>query len=222
RVLDVACGTGVVAREVADRLGAAAVVGVDLNQAMLAVARRLRPDIAWRQADAAALPFADDSFDAVLCQAALMFFPDRAGALREMVRVAKPHGKVVAQVWDDLGRQPAYGPFVEVVADRLGAEAKRVLDSYWVLGDIDLVRALFEAAGLEVTEARTHLETARFPSVEEMLRAEIEATPLIDRISDEDHARVLADAGDALRGFEREDGTADIPVGGHVVVGRKR
>lgn len=77
RILDVACGTGVVAREAADRLGEkGTVVGLDLNEAMLAVARRLRPDLEWRQGDVAALPFRDGSFDVVLCQAGLMFFPD--------------------------------------------------------------------------------------------------------------------------------------------------
>ena len=82
-VLDVACGTGIVARTAADTLeGAGRVVGLDLNEAMLAVARRVRPDIEWRQGDAASLPFPDGSFDTVLCQMALMFFPDRARALR--------------------------------------------------------------------------------------------------------------------------------------------
>ena len=81
-VLDVACGTGIVARTVADRVtGSGRVVGVDLNGGMLAVARRVRPDIDWRQADVADLPFPDGSFDVVLCQMALMFFPDRVGAL---------------------------------------------------------------------------------------------------------------------------------------------
>src|SRR5215472_12207007 len=79
KVLDVACGTGIVARTAAERVGPAHVTGVDLNQAMLTVARRVRGDIDWRQGDAAALPLADRSFDAVLCQMALMFFPDRDG-----------------------------------------------------------------------------------------------------------------------------------------------
>src|SRR5688572_27748780 len=88
-VLDVACGTGVVARTAADRMGGKGrVVGLDLNDGMLAVAGRLRPDIEWRQGDAAELPFDAGSFDVVLCQSALMFFPDRARALREMARVA--------------------------------------------------------------------------------------------------------------------------------------
>src|SRR5262245_12382791 len=89
RVLDVACGTGIVARTAADRVSpGGAVVGVDLNEAMLTVARRVRSDIDYRRADAAALPFEDQAFDTVVSQMALMFFPDRLGSVREMARVA--------------------------------------------------------------------------------------------------------------------------------------
>jgi ubiquinone/menaquinone biosynthesis C-methylase UbiE len=87
-VLDVACGTGIVARTSADLLGGhGRVVGLDLNEAMLTVAGRLRPDLEWRHGDAQTLPFADQSFDTVLCQMALMFFPDRVRAVKEMARV---------------------------------------------------------------------------------------------------------------------------------------
>ncbi|HEX2072320.1 MAG TPA: methyltransferase domain-containing protein, partial [Geodermatophilus sp.] len=123
-VLDVACGTGIVARTVADRLGGTGrVVGVDLNEAMLTVARRVRPDLDWRPGDAADLPFPDGSFDAVLCQMALMFFPDRTAALREMARVARPGGTVAVVVPASLDAQPAYRPFVEMAARHAGPEA---------------------------------------------------------------------------------------------------
>ncbi|RPH77005.1 MAG: methyltransferase domain-containing protein, partial [Candidatus Rokuibacteriota bacterium] len=87
-VVDVACGTGIVARTVAEvQRGQGRVVGLDLNEAMLGVARRVRPDIEWRQGDAARLPFADGVFDVALCQMAFMFFPDRTQVLREMARI---------------------------------------------------------------------------------------------------------------------------------------
>ena len=123
RVLDVACGTGIVARRAAEITGASSVTGVDINEAMLAVAARLRPDITWLRGDAAALPFPDAQFDAVLCQMALMFFPDPLAAVREMGRVASDGGTIAAAVPSLLEDQPAYGPFVDLVARHAGAEA---------------------------------------------------------------------------------------------------
>jgi SAM-dependent methyltransferase len=148
-VLDVACGTGIVARTATDRMGGRGrVVGLDINEGMLTVARRLRPDIEWRQGDAADLPFEAGSFDAVLCQSALMFFPDRAGALREMARVATPGGTVAVQVWDRLEAQAGYGAMYEAFAEHLGPDGMELESSYWSLGDLDLMGSLFEAAGL--------------------------------------------------------------------------
>lgn len=130
RVLDVACGTGVVARAAWARLGGrGAVVGVDVNEAMLTVARRLEPAVDWRRGDAAALPCDAAAFDAVLCQSALMFFPDRTAALGEMARVCAPGGTVAVQVWSGLDEQPAYGPLVEVAARHAGREAVQMLSA---------------------------------------------------------------------------------------------
>ena len=221
-VLDVACGTGVVAREAANRVGATGrVVAVDINEAMLTVARRLSPHIDWRTADASSLPFPDSSFDAVLCQAGLMFFPDRAGALREMGRVVKDTGLVGVQVWASLDSQPAYRPFVEVAARHTGPDAVQLLSSYWAMGDLDRLGALFAEAGLTVTASKTHVGTAHFDSIDELVRIEVESTPLIDRIDDDTYAAILADAGDALARFETPDGKAEVPIVGHVLTGRR-
>ena len=99
RVLDAACGTGVVARAATSRVGAAGTVtGVDLNPGMLDVARAVSGEagqaIAWREGDLAALPFADGAFDVVLCQQGLQFFPDCLAALQEMRRVLVPGGQL--------------------------------------------------------------------------------------------------------------------------------
>jgi SAM-dependent methyltransferase len=221
-VLDVACGTGVVARTAADRMGGQGrVVGLDLNEGMLAVAGRLRPDIEWRQGDAAKLPFEAGSFDAVLCQAALMFFPDRAGALREMARVATPGGTVAVQVWDRLEAQAGFGAMYGAFAEHLGPEAMELESSYWVLGDLDLVGSLFEAAGLRVTGTRTRTGTARFGSASEAVRTEIEATPLGGRIDRDTYRRVVAAAAEAMSPFVVAGGRVELPIRGHLVTGSK-
>nr|HMQ56640.1 methyltransferase domain-containing protein [Anaerolineae bacterium] len=91
RVLDVACGTGILARTIAERVGpTGSVVGLDINKGMLAVAQQQAPGIEWRHGLAEALPFDDDSFDAVVSQFALMFFENKDAALSEMVRVLRP------------------------------------------------------------------------------------------------------------------------------------
>jgi ubiquinone/menaquinone biosynthesis C-methylase UbiE len=222
-VLDVACGTGIVARTAADALrGEGRVVGLDLNEAMLAVARRVRPDLEWRQGDAAALPFPDRAFDAVLCQMALMFFPDRGRALGEMRRVVAPGGTVAVVVPGQLASQPAWGPFVAMVARHAGPEAVSLLSTYWACGDLEQLRTLVESAGLEVIATRTRLGTARFESVDAFVATEVESTPLIDRISQAVYARIREEAREVLRAFTTPAGAIEAPLEGHLVAARRR
>jgi SAM-dependent methyltransferase len=220
-VLDVACGTGVVARTAAERVGTTGrVVGLDLNEGMLTVARRLRPDLEWRPGNAEALPFPDGSFDVVLCQSALMFFPDPVRALHEMGRVVTVDGTIAVQVYGSLESQPGYGPFVEVAARHAGPEAVNLLSSYWVHGDLDALAGLFEAAGLRIAETRTRLGTARFDSIDELVAIEVKSTPLVERISDEVYGRIVEDSRAALRQFQTDAGGVEVPVDGHLVVAR--
>jgi SAM-dependent methyltransferase len=220
-VLDAACGTGVVARTVADRLhGSGRVVGLDLNPGMLAVAHRVRPDIEWRQGDVAALPFDPDSFDRVLCQMALMFFPDRAGALREMGRVCRPGGVVAVCVPAALADQPAYGPFVDMAVHHAGDAARSLLGAYWSCGDPDELAGLFAAAGLEVADVRSHLGTAAFASPEELAETEVKGSPLGERISGDVFDRIRAGARQVLRPFTDQTGAVAAPLRGLLVAGR--
>jgi ubiquinone/menaquinone biosynthesis C-methylase UbiE len=105
RVLDVACGTGVLAREAAATVGGDGfVAGLDASPGMLAVAERLAPEIEWRRGAAESLPYEDRSFDAVVSQFGLMFFRDRSAALREMSRALAPGGRLAVAVWESLER----------------------------------------------------------------------------------------------------------------------
>ena len=221
-VLDVACGTGVVARTAADRMGGRGrVVGLDLNEGMLTVAGRLRPDIEWRQGDASDLPFEPRSFDVALCQSAMMFFPDRAGSLREMARVATPGGTVAVQVWDQLEAQDGYGAMYGAFARHLGPEAGQLDSSYWALGDLDLVGSLFEAAGLELTTTLTRVGTVRFPSASAAVATEIEATPLAHRVDHDTYHRILAAGTEAMGPFVVAGGRVELPLKGHIVTATK-
>lgn len=176
RILDVACGTGIVARAAADRVGPRGrVVGVDLNPGMLTVARRIRPDLAWCLGDATALPFPDDTFDAALCQMALMFFPDRRRSLTEMTRVARGMTVCVPAALSD---QPAYGLLVEVAARHAGPEAVSLLNTYWSCGDRDELAALVRAADATVDRWTTHTGIAHFPSPSAFVDTEIDGSRL--------------------------------------------
>lgn len=218
RVLDVACGTGIVARSAADLVGPEGrVMGVDLNPAMLDVARRVAPTLEWRQGDVADLPFADDSFDVVLCQMAFMFFPDRERALAELVRVARR--RVALVVPAGIDDQPAYGLFTEVVARHAGAEGASMVGAYWSAGDLDVLRGLLRAAGLEDVTAQTTVGTAAFASIDALVATEVEGSPLVDRIDEATYQAIKADCRVALAPFTTDDGSVEAPLTCHLVVG---
>ena len=224
RVLDVACGTGIVARLAAGRVGEEGrVVGLDLNQAMLDVADRFGSGIEWRQGDAASLPFADDSFDIVFCQAALMFFPDPLAALREMARVVDPKGTVAIQVWDRTADQPAYRPFIEVAARHAGADAVSILSAYFALGDLDALRQMLQKADLEVAQVRTETTTMHFASVEEFVDVEVRTTPLGERLTEEAIGRIVSESRtEGLSPCVTADGRLDVPIRGHLINAHQR
>lgn len=168
--------------------------------------------------DAAALPLADRSFDAVLCQMALMFFPDRIGALREMARVAARSGTVAVLVPAGLGAQPAFGPFIDMAARQAGPEARSLLDTYFACGDLDELTSLFGRAGLRVTGTQTHSGTARFGSVDAFVTTEVESTPLRERISAGVYHRIKQGAREVLAPFTAAEGTLAAPFVVHVAV----
>lgn len=217
RVLDVACGTGIVARGAVDRVGAAGeVVGLDRNEAMLTVARRVAPDLTWRLGSAEDLPYAADHFDAVTCQMALMFLADREAALREMARVVRPGGLVALVVPAALGVQPAYRVLVEVAVEHASEDAASMLGTYWNCGDLDALVATCEAAGLRVTGRSTVPGVARFASAEDFVRTEVAGSPLAERISPEQEHLLWEEVARRLPEYDR-DGRFDVPLLGHVV-----
>ncbi len=221
-VLDVACGTGVVARAAASRVGdTGTVVGLDRSQAMLDVAARLLPDAEVRRGDAKQLPFVDASFDTVLCQAALMFFSDPQAALAEMARVVTVDGTVGVQVWGRLESSPGYLAFVEVAARHAGPDAIGLLSTYFLHGDLEQLTRLVSAAGLDVTSTTTRLGAMRYDSIDEFVTVEVESTPLIGRLDEAAYGAIRTDARDALRPFVTDTGGVALPIEGHIVVARK-
>ena len=151
----------------------------------------------------------------------LMFFPDRDRALREMTRVARPGGTVAVAVPAALDTQPAFAPFVAMAGRHAGPEAMSLLSTYFLCGDLDELRELFERAGLEVTSARTHTGTYRAPSVDAAVTTEVESTPLGERITDDVYRRIREEAHDLFAPFTAADGSLEAPFDSHVVVARR-
>jgi ubiquinone/menaquinone biosynthesis C-methylase UbiE len=202
RVLDVACGTGIVARHVARRPASGSDVhGVDVNPAMLGVAREKAAEenlaIAFKEADAHQLPFPDASFEAVLCQQGLQFFADRPAAVREMARVTVPGGKLGLSTCRSLAHQPGYSVLSDVLTRHVGAAAANIIRSPYAFGEVDSVRTLLTDAGLSDPAVRIVVWPARFASAEALLRGEMLSSPLADVIKGLD-ADVLAAVLDEL------------------------
>ena len=189
---------------------------VSLNEAMLVVARRVRPILIgdrrrWE------LPF-DESFDVALCQMALMFFPDQTQAIAEMARVVTADGVVAICVPAGLDEQPAYGPLDAAVGELAGPEAQALMTTYWSCGDLGYLRGLFASAGMTVTSTRTHVGTVKYPSVDDAVTTELEATPLGELVSAEAYDALRQRARDLLQRYVADDRSVGIPLAGHLVV----
>lgn len=199
-VLDLACGTGIVTRHVARLLGPRGhITGVDCNSAMLAVAREVSPDgatpITWEQADAASLPFADQTFDAVFCQQGLQFFPAPDVALAEMHRVMADGGRLGIATCRSLDHQPGYAVLVDTLARHVGDGAARSIGSPYALGDLTRLGDLVRAAGFRDLHRRVGVTPLRVPSAEALLVMETASSPVgaIDQRLPADAYRALVD-----------------------------
>lgn len=195
RVLDVACGTGVVARLAAREVGdAGSVAGLDPNPGMLAVARAATPPalrIDWHEAGAEAMPLPDAAFDCVLCQMGLQFMADRHAALGGMRRVLVPGGRLVLNVPGPT--PPLFAVMREALARHAGAGAAAFVDQVFSLHDVHAMRDLAGDAGFDEASASSGTRSLRLPVPEAFLWQYVQSTPLAGAVArlDEAHRRAL-------------------------------
>jgi len=227
RVLDVACGTGVMTRLLANKIGSAGqVVGFDLNAGMLARARASRETAAaieWRLGNATDMPFADASFDCVICQHGLQFIPNKAAAVSEMHRVLADRGRIVISVWRSIEHCPWQAAIADAVERNIGSEQAAQIRSAFSFGDADQLQQMIVAAGFRGVEIRVERETIRHPSMAEYVPSYISATPVaaaIAGLDKEEQATITTDVRDALTAYRVGDGFA-APVEAHVAIGHR-
>ena len=174
RILEVACGTGIVTRRLVAKLaGRGTIVATDLNEAMFAHARTRLPgpgDATWRHADGTSLPFETRSFDAVVCQFGVMFFSDKAAGAREAFRVLKPGGLYLFNVWDALEHNPV---------PRLTHETIAVPFSYH---DVTAIESLLREAGFEAVRVERVAKEGKSASTAEAAIGLIEGNPVFGEI----------------------------------------
>ena len=214
-VLETAAGTGVVTRAIASRLPAdARLTATDLNQPMLDRAKARQADdarIAWKQADAQALPFEDQSFDAVACQFGLMFFPDKVQGYKEARRVLKAGGRFFFNVWDRISDNE----FADVVTEALAAVfpddpprfLARTPHGYH---DVERIRAELNAAGfadisVDAVDARSKAPSPHDPAV-----AYCQGTPLRNEIEARDTSRLQDATNRAADALAHRFGTGAV------------
>lgn len=180
RILDVACGTGIVSRLAIDHVDRTVgkVVGVDINPVMLNVARHCSAgkDIEWKEGSAMSLPFPNESFDLAICQQGLQFFPDRLEALTEMNRVLigasnrdKDCGRLVLSVWTSIKDSPGFSILERLLQETISHEAAKIMRLPHSLSDSSELVSLIGAAGFNIISFKEVTKTISFPSIEEFI-----------------------------------------------------
>jgi ubiquinone/menaquinone biosynthesis C-methylase UbiE len=207
RVLDVGCGTGVVTRLAAEQVGRTGrVAGLDVNAGMLAVAREVTPAsaaIEWQEASADAMPYADASFDVVLCQMAVQFMPDRRAALREMHRVLAVGGRLLLNVTGPAG--PLFETLARAMQHHIGPEAAGFVRTVFSLHEEPEIERLLRGAGFRNVDLHAYTRDLQLPPARDFLWQYVSSTPL---------AQMVANATVAARSALEEEVLADWEQGG--------
>lgn len=209
RVLDVACGTGVLACAAAALVGSAgAVTGLDASEEMLEVARRKSARVEWISGRAESLPFPDASFDRVVSQFGFMFFQDRPAALREMMRVLRPGGRLALAVCDALDHSPGYAVLAELLNRLFGHAVADAFRAPFALGDREALLTLCATAGIANAQIARVDGTVRFQSIASLVSTERACVwTLGGLLDDRQFERLLANAEESLRPFVTAQGS---------------
>jgi len=204
RVLDVACGTGVITRLAKEQVGSGPVTGLDLTPGMLAVAKSVTSTelgITWREANAESMPLADDAFDVVFCGLSLQLMPNKVTALREMRRVLAPEGRLLLST---PGRMPApFGAIEGALSRNIGPETAGFVKAVFSLDDPAALQAMMMESGLQDIHVERVERRLRMPAPRDFLWQYIQSTPLARAVMEADPAKRDALEHEAVEGLER-------------------
>lgn len=224
-VLDVACGTGFVARLAADLVGVEGqVVGIDLNASMIEAARTASDveghrRVEWRVGDATALPFEAAAFDVVLCQQGVQFFPDRVTALKEMRRVLRPGGRLAFTVWSAIENTPYFGAVAHALGKNVSAEVGATVRAPCALHDDRQLHELVVSAGFSNVHVCPTIKETGLSSSADAVLGRLAATPvaaIVAQMTPDGRRALVRDITDALTSYvDGEQWT--LPAGVHVV-----
>ena len=201
-ILDVACGTGTLARAAQLEAGLTGkVTGLDASEKMLESASKHSRNIELRHGDAEALPFEKNQFDRVMCQFSLMFIANRVSAIKEMLRVCKPDGLVVVAIWAPMAHSKAYCALNRLVRKFAGANAAFKLSAPWKLGAPGLMDSLLLSSGVNEYECHQRVGLVRFPSIESFVETHLRMVGEFHKLDQETYQKMLSVADKDLREF---------------------
>ncbi|MDP6821749.1 MAG: methyltransferase domain-containing protein [Dehalococcoidia bacterium] len=229
KVLDLACGSGVVTEMIAGVVGSGGgVVGLDFSPPMLGVARGKSisgAPVEWVEADAARIPFPDDTFDAVICQHGFQFFPDPSACAAEVKRVLKPGGRLTFTVWADVAEHPLFEAVFRSVAAKINAPYDAVTKPF-KFGDLDALSSLLGESGYREVRETTQSFDVSFPSPARWTHLSVmgaaAAIPEFGALSNEERSALATEVGSEVSELLQSHVQGDavvIPMKSHYATG---
>lgn len=218
QLLDIACGTGIVARIAkAGKIGELRITGIDINEAMLEVAKAIEPEIDWIKGSAQSLPFDDQSFEKISCQFGFMFFEDHVKSLNEMKRIKKPAGKIIIGIWDKIEANEGYFDLLQIIENIGGQDLGQILRSPFKLGDKDVINEIIKLSEISKYKIETIRTKVEFPSIDHWINCDVKASPIGEEISNHQYSELLQKAKVELNKYVTEDQKVSFNMSAHIV-----